>query len=39
MELSERMIQVKGTAKHEKDFPSFTPDDIIFLFEDMTRPL
>ena len=30
MELSERLIQVKSTAKHEKDFPSFTQDDIVF---------
>ena len=38
MELSERLIQVKSTAKHE-DFPSFTQDDIVFLFGDVTRPL
>ena len=34
MELSERLIQVKSTAKHE-DFPSFTQDDIVFLFGDV----
>ena len=39
MELSERLIQVKSTAKLEKDFPSFTQDDIVFLFGDETRPL
>ena len=39
MDLSERLIQVKSTAKHEKDFPSFTQDDIVFLFGDVTRPL
>ena len=39
MELSERLIQVKSTAKHEKDFPFFTQDDIVFLFGDVTRPL
>ena len=39
MELSERFIQVKSTAKHEKDFPSFTQDDIVFLFGDVARPL
>ena len=39
MELSEKLIQVKGTVKHEKDFPSFTQDDIVFLFGDVTRPL
>ena len=30
MELSERVIQVRSTAKHEKDYPSFTQDDIVF---------
>ena len=39
MELSERLIQVKSSAKHEKDFPSFTQDDVVFLFGDVTRPL
>ena len=39
MELSERLIQVKSTAKHEKDFPSFTQDDIVFLFGDVIRPV
>ena len=39
MELSERLIQVKSTTKHEKDFPSFTQDDVVFLFGDVTRPL
>ena len=39
MKLSERLIQVKSTAKHEKDFPSFTQDDIVFLFGDVIRPV
>ena len=39
MELSERLIQVRSTAKHEKDYPSFTQDDIVFLFGDVIRPL
>ena len=39
MELSERLIQVKSTAKHEKDFPSFTQDDIVFLSRDVIRPV
>ena len=39
MELSERLIQVKSTAKDEKDFPSFIQDDIVFLFGDVTRPV
>ena len=39
MELSERLIQVRSTAKHEKDYPSFTQDDIVFLFGDVVRPV
>ena len=39
MELSERLIQVKSTAKDEKDFPLFTLDDIVFLFGDVIRPV
>ena len=39
MELSERVIQVRSTAKHEKDYPSFTQDDIVFLFGDVLRPV
>ena len=37
MELSERVIQVRSTAEHEKDYPSFTQDDIVFLFGDVVR--
>ena len=39
MELSERLIQVKSTAKHEKDFPSYTQDDVVFLFGDVIKPV
>ena len=39
MELGERVIQVRSTAKHEKDYPSFTQDDIVFLFGDVVRPV
>ena len=39
MELSERLIQVKSTAKHEKDFPSYTQDDVVFLFREVIRPV
>ena len=39
MELSERVIQLRSTAKHEKDCPSFTQDDIVFLFGDVVRPV
>ena len=37
MGLSKRLIHVKSSAK-EKDYPSFTPEDIIFLFGDVTHP-
>ena len=26
---------MRSTAKHEKDYPSFTQDDIVFLFGDV----
>ena len=39
MELSERWIQVKTNAKHEKVFPSNTQDDVVFLFGDVIRPV
>ena len=39
MELSERVKQVRSTAKHDKDYPSFTQDDIVFLFGDVVRPV
>ena len=37
MGLSKRLVQVKSTAK-EKDYPTFTPEDIIFLSGDVTHP-
>ena len=39
MELGERVIQGRSTVKHEKEYPSFTQDDIVFLFGDIVRPL
>ena len=39
MELSARLIQVKSTAKHEKDHPSYIQDDVVFLFGDVIRPV
>ena len=39
MEPNERLVQVKSTAKEEKDFPDCTPDDIVFLFGDVVRPV
>ena len=38
MELSERLVQVKNTAK-EEELPEYTPDDIVFLFGDVIRPV
>ena len=37
MGLSKRLVQVKSSAK-EKDYPIFTPEDIIFLLGDVTHP-
>ena len=39
MELSERLVQVKSSAKLEEGFPSYSPDDIVFLFGDVVRPV
>ena len=38
MELSERLVQVKSTAK-EEELPEYTPDDIVFLFRYVIRPV
>ena len=38
MELSEKLIQVKSSAKLEKDFV-FTQDDEVFFFGDVIRPV
>ena len=38
MELSERLVQVKSTAK-EEELLEYTPDDIVFLFGDVIRPV
>ena len=37
MDLSKRLVHVKSSAK-EKEYPAFTPDDILFLFGDITCP-
>ena len=37
MELSERLIQVKSTVEDERDFPSYTQDDVVFLFVGVIR--
>ena len=38
MELSERLMHVKCTAK-EEELPEYTPDDIVFVFVDVIRPV
>ena len=37
MDLSGRLILLKSCAK-EEDYPAFTPEDILFLFEEITHP-
>ena len=39
MELGDRLIHVRSTVKHEKVYPSFTEDDIVFIFGDIVRPV
>ena len=39
MDLSERLIWVKSNAEDKKDFPSYMQDDVVFLFEDVIRPV
>ena len=37
MDLSKILVYVKSSAK-EEDYPALSPDDIIFLFGDITHP-
>ena len=37
MDLSKRLVLVKSSAK-EDEYSAFTPDDVIFLFGDITQP-
>ena len=37
MDLSGRLILLKSSAK-EEDYPTLTPEDILFLFEEITHP-
>ena len=39
MKLSERLVQVKGSAQLGKDFPSYSPNEIVFLFGDVVGPV
>ena len=39
MELSNRVVQVRSTLKPEEEFHSFSPNDIILLFDDLAKPV
>ena len=39
MEISDRLVQVKNSTKVEKDFLTYTPSEIVFLFGDVIRPV
>ena len=37
MDLSKRLVLLKSYAK-EEDYPAYTPEDVLFLFEEITCP-
>ena len=37
MDLSGRLVLLKSSAK-EEDYPAYTPEDVIFLFDEITCP-
>ena len=37
MDLSGRLVLLKSSAK-EEDYPTFTSEDVIFLFDDVAHP-
>ena len=37
MDLSGRLVLLKSSSK-EEDYPTFTPEDVIFLFDEITCP-
>ena len=39
MELSERLVQLKSSAQLEEEFLSYNPNEIVFLFGDVVRPM
>ena len=39
MEISDRLVQVKTFAKVEEDFLTYTPNEFVFLFGDVIRPV
>ena len=39
MEISDRLVQVKSSAKDEEDLVTYSPSEIVFLFGDVIRPV
>ena len=39
MEISDRLVQVKSSAKVEEDLLTYSPSEIVFLFGDVIRPV
>ena len=39
MEISDRLVQVKSSAKIEGDLPIYTPSEIVVLFGGIIRPV
>ena len=39
MEISDRLVQLKSSAKVEEDFLTYSPSQIVFLFGDVIRPV
>ena len=37
MDLSGRLVLLKSSAK-EEDYPAYTQEDVIFLFDEITHP-
>ena len=37
MDLSKRLVLIKSSAK-EEEYPAYTPEGVIFLFEEITHP-
>ena len=37
MDLSGRLVLLKSSAK-EEDYPAYTPEDVIFLFDEIAHP-
>ena len=37
MDLSKRLVLLKSSAK-EEEYPAHTPEDVLFLFEEITCP-